>query len=67
MANPIRPELAKLAANIEQVIMGKHEVVKLEDLPQEIRAPSKAGPAAAEAQWRRSRAPTTISPFVPRS
>jgi hypothetical protein len=32
-----------------------------------MRAPSKAGPAAVEAQSSRSRLPTTISPLVPRS
>ena len=36
-------------------------------MPHEMRAPSKAGPAAVEAQQIRSRLPTTISPFVPRS
>jgi MoxR-like ATPase len=28
VGNPIRPELSRLAANIEQVIMGKHDAVK---------------------------------------
>ena len=36
-------------------------------MPMEMRPPSKAGPAAVEAQSRRSRLPMTISPLVPRS
>ena len=36
-------------------------------MPMEIRAPSKAGPAAVEAHSKRSRLPITISPFVPKS
>ena len=36
-------------------------------MPMEMRAPSNAGPAAVEAHNIRSRLPTTISPFVPKS
>ena len=36
-------------------------------MPIEMRAPSNAGPAAVDAHNIRSRLPTTISPFVPKS
>ena len=56
-----------LQEKIDKLQNTVHALLHKSNMPHEMLLPSKAGPAAVEAQRIPLRLPTAISPFVPRS
>ena len=62
-----RPEANGIAVHALTESASSHAPGLVARMPQEIRAPSKAGPAAVEAAWISPLQASTISPLVPMS